>query len=118
MSFIQRELDRIAEELRKNPNGEHYAELYAAQQALSWALEPGGFRGPYAMITSDPRDANPLNIPSAANIPEGLLSQPSSNVGRGASQSAGYSNRMRPPLGPLSPQVRFKPDKYDAQAEM
>ncbi len=49
MSFIQREIDRIRESLvASDPR---YDELYAAQQALEWALEPSGIKSPYAMIT-------------------------------------------------------------------
>lgn len=50
MSFMQRELDRITEALREPSNGERHAELYAAQQALSWALEPIGFKAPFVAI--------------------------------------------------------------------
>jgi hypothetical protein len=50
MSFIQRELDRIAVELRQTPQGEEYDKLYVAQQALSWAAEPTGFKAPFDMI--------------------------------------------------------------------
>jgi hypothetical protein len=49
--FVQRELDRIAVALRGAPSPECYARLYAAQQALSWALEPSGFKSPYEAIT-------------------------------------------------------------------
>jgi hypothetical protein len=50
MSFIQRELDRIGNALRQTQPSPGYAELYAAQQALMWALEPNGFKPPYDMI--------------------------------------------------------------------
>ncbi len=50
MSFVQRELDRITTALHKPSNDERYAELYAAQQALSWALEPIGFKAPFETI--------------------------------------------------------------------
>ena len=50
IGFVQRELDRIAVALREAPSPECYARLYAAQQALSWALEPTGFMAPYAAI--------------------------------------------------------------------
>lgn len=56
MSFIQRELDRIAIALRRAPSPECYARLYAAQQALSWAIEPTGFKSPYEAITGDIRE--------------------------------------------------------------
>ena len=57
MSFIARELDRISSRLREPilPDGE-YEKLYAAQQALSWALEPEGFRSPYDSITGIPAE--------------------------------------------------------------
>jgi hypothetical protein len=51
--FIQRELDRIAGALRRAPSPECHQRLYAAQQALSWALEPNGFAAPYDVITAD-----------------------------------------------------------------
>jgi hypothetical protein len=50
VGFVQRELDRIAVALRQAPNPECYAQLSAAQQALSWALEPVGFAAPYDTI--------------------------------------------------------------------
>ncbi len=52
MSFIQREIDRIGAALRQPQSGKEYAELYAAQQALVWALEPDGFKPPYDMVVS------------------------------------------------------------------
>ena len=52
MSFVQREIDRIRLALvTQHPDGER---LYAAQQALEWALEPSGIRVPYSMITGIP----------------------------------------------------------------
>ena len=50
MSFIQRELDRIGDALRSNPQANDYDRLYAAQQALAWASDPQGFRPPFASI--------------------------------------------------------------------
>lgn len=50
MSFIQRELDRIGEALRTDPDAADYDRLYAAQQALSWASDPQGFKSPFAAI--------------------------------------------------------------------
>ncbi len=51
IGFVQRELDRIAVALRGSPSPECYARLHAAQQALSWVLEPTGYASPYDMIT-------------------------------------------------------------------
>jgi hypothetical protein len=44
MSFVQRELNRIQGALTLHP--QRHAELYAAQQALAWALEPTGIKPP------------------------------------------------------------------------
>ena len=52
MGFMNRELNRIALALREPQPPQRYAELYAAQQALSWALEPDGFRSPYSFLMS------------------------------------------------------------------
>ncbi len=56
MSFVQRELDRIGGALRQPQPNNRYAELYAAQQALLWAIEPTDFKSPYDMlvVTSTP----------------------------------------------------------------
>ena len=51
MGFVQRELDRISKALAEASNGDRYTELYAAQQALAWALEPDAFKAPYSTIT-------------------------------------------------------------------
>lgn len=51
MSFVQRELDRIANAIleRQEPDPTR-DRLIAAQQALSWALEPIGCLSPYDYI--------------------------------------------------------------------
>lgn len=62
---IQKELERISDKLREQrkalpPDGNDaglprsYYEFYAAQQALSWALEPDGFRAPRETISGIP----------------------------------------------------------------
>lgn len=50
MSFVARELERLSRALHADPESDRYAEIYAAQQALSWVLEPDGFSSPYAAI--------------------------------------------------------------------
>ena len=50
MGFVDRELEKLSRALCENPNGDRYAELYAAQQALGWATDPKAFRSPYNMI--------------------------------------------------------------------
>ena len=41
--FINRELEKIDRALRSDIDSESYAALYAAQQALSWAIHPDQF---------------------------------------------------------------------------
>lgn len=64
MSFIQREIDKLSAELAKTEidTPEHTA-LHAAQQALSWALEPHAYASPYGMLTGNVSDNSAL-IPS------------------------------------------------------
>lgn len=50
MSFIQRELDRIGEALRADPQSNDYDRLYAAQQALAWATDPSNYASPMKHI--------------------------------------------------------------------
>ena len=69
MSFIQREIDKIRRELLKPPPHERVKELHAAQQALSWAIEPRGFRAPFLAIMGTQADledclAYPHPLPS------------------------------------------------------
>lgn len=62
MSFIQRELDKINEAIRFILNSDEHDEqrdkksdlnrLYAAQQTLSWALEPTVICSPFNTIMS------------------------------------------------------------------
>jgi hypothetical protein len=69
MSFIQRELNRIEVALRQPQSGNRYAELYAAQQALAWAIEPTGFASPHATIMgtlADSGDCQPESNPASS----------------------------------------------------
>jgi hypothetical protein len=50
MGVIQRELDRLEVALREPQTESRYCQLYAAQQALAWALDPTGFAAPYDTI--------------------------------------------------------------------
>ena len=51
MSFIQREIERVTTKLQAGPlAAEEHSQLYAVQQALLWASEPGGFKSPFDMI--------------------------------------------------------------------
>ena len=55
MSFVQRELDRIGDALRQPRPNNRYAELYAVQQALTWALDPTEYKPPFdLLVTSTP----------------------------------------------------------------
>ena len=64
MSFIQRELDKISTALSET-TGPQYIELYAAQQALAWALEPDGIRSPFQMVMGTQADS--IDYPLGSN---------------------------------------------------
>ena len=51
MSFIQREHDKLMVLCQETPQGETYNALYAAKQALSWALDPDTCASPSAQIS-------------------------------------------------------------------
>ena len=46
MEHVHAEVARIAARLAAYPDPFHHAGLYAAQQALSWALQPDDFASP------------------------------------------------------------------------
>jgi hypothetical protein len=50
ISFVQRELDRIHNALGDERTNPKYPELYAAQQALAWALDPRCARSPFDTV--------------------------------------------------------------------
>jgi hypothetical protein len=56
MTHIEEELNRIGERLAAGPDPFEHAGLYAAQQALSWAAQPGSFKSPYALVTGTRAD--------------------------------------------------------------
>lgn len=49
---VRTELEKIEVALREPQTDEQYTQLYAAQQALAWALSPGAFASPYQTIQS------------------------------------------------------------------
>lgn len=57
MGFIERELTRVSDALQSEPNANDYAELFSVQQALSWALDPEGFKPPMEMLRGIPGDS-------------------------------------------------------------
>lgn len=62
MSYIQRELDRVQAVLHTEGPDKN-AQLYAVQQALSWALEPHGFKSPYDLVTGTPGGSGDCSEP-------------------------------------------------------
>src|SRR3569832_273867 len=52
MTCIQHELRRIQSVLTENQLPAKYSELYAAQQALDWMLDPTMFMAPFDMLAS------------------------------------------------------------------
>jgi len=68
--FVERELWRIERALSAARGTAKYSELYAAQQALAWALEPNGARSPYDMIMGT-REV-PKDCPVECHLPSSL----------------------------------------------
>ena len=67
MSFIQREIDRLRTGLLDGVSNKE--EIYAAQQALEWALEPSGIKSPADHLMGTQEDlagcsAHPHRVPS------------------------------------------------------
>ena len=56
MSFVQRELDRISPAIVDPENASVRDQLYAAQQALGWSLDPASAKPPYNMIMGIPSE--------------------------------------------------------------
>lgn len=52
MGYIEREIARLEKMLRTPLADNLYCQMYAARQALVWALEPGGYKGPMETIQS------------------------------------------------------------------
>lgn len=50
MEHVHAELRRIESRLAAYPDPFHHAGLYAAQQALVWALQPEAFASPVATV--------------------------------------------------------------------
>ena len=50
MDHIHAELSRIEARLAAYPDPFHHAGLYAAQQALAWAVQPDAYASPLATI--------------------------------------------------------------------
>ena len=51
MSAIEREFRLVQAALGDTQDESVYSRLYAAQQALAWALDPNQFASPYGAIT-------------------------------------------------------------------
>lgn len=82
MSLIQTELDRIGKAIQHSDPVPHYAELYAAQQALLWATDPHVYKAPYDLLVSgtlqDSEDCREGNGHSpSSNNPGHRASEPS-----------------------------------------
>ena len=52
MSYLEQELARLESAL--DARADHYAEIYAARQAIAWAMDPGSTRSPSAYLTGIP----------------------------------------------------------------
>ena len=71
MTFVQRELHRLRIALLDH-NHPKYQEIWAAQQALAWALDPSEFAPPFDAIMGNgeaPGDCSVhTRLPSSSNI--------------------------------------------------
>jgi hypothetical protein len=54
MTYIEQELARLDGALDNGIGNPRYPEIYAARQALAWALDPGSARAPNAYLTGIP----------------------------------------------------------------
>lgn len=72
MGFLSRELDRVSGALLREPPGPIYDQLYAAQQALSWASDPNGFRSPYDQVMGIQGVTEGCSIPGCQPRSEGI----------------------------------------------
>jgi len=63
--LVQKEIDKMHNELLAHKESdEKYQLLYAARQALVWAIEPIGYKSPYNMIMGiQGEQANCLSFP-------------------------------------------------------
>jgi hypothetical protein len=57
MGFVERELEKLNRALDDGVGNPRYPEIYAAQQALAWALDPEGFQSPSAFVTCSEADS-------------------------------------------------------------
>ena len=81
MSFIERELARLNRALDVGADNPRYPEIYAAQQALAWALEPAIAASPMVLLTgnaeasrdcwADTRLGKSSETPRSEDSPEG-----------------------------------------------
>ena len=58
---IRNELENLSSALRKPLTQDRYCQLYAAQQALSWANNPEAYASPYLTIVND-KVHSPMDI--------------------------------------------------------
>lgn len=75
MNHVEEELGRIAARLAAYPDPFEHAGLYAAQQALRWALEPSDYASPYSIII------RPGSAAGSRDCSEDSRLQSSSNIG-------------------------------------
>ncbi len=47
---VKAEIDKVNQALREGPDQPYAQGLYIAQQALAWALEPGGYKPPFDLV--------------------------------------------------------------------
>ena len=70
MGFVEREIAKIHAALVQPEHEDKRPELYAAQQALAWALEPTGVKSPYDLFVgtqAGPEDCSDESRPPVSS---------------------------------------------------
>lgn len=62
MGFIERELEKLHSAMVAGIGDPRWPELYAAQQALSWALDPKSFRAPFDYLKNIPAGSGDCSV--------------------------------------------------------
>jgi len=80
MSFLQREFSRLNEALRDESLSEKKEMLYAAQQAIAWALDPVAYKAPFRFITG--RSASSEDCLACHGQPQSLCNDARTGLSR------------------------------------
>jgi hypothetical protein len=68
---IEQEIERLERQIHHPDRGPRYDELFAARQALSWALDPQMYGPPFDTIYAPPRTVAPDAPPATSQRGDG-----------------------------------------------